>query len=165
MLVGIRLQDWCTYDRHIYHFKESPRPIKSAYVRWGIRIWKVCISKIENRGYYRMMYSESFEFSVWIMMHSESFEFSDQLVAFNSLKLRDISVSQAIIGSDNGLSPDRCQAIIWTTVGMLSVGPSGTKLKFESKYKNFHSAFEDIVCKMPAILSWAQCVTLPCMCF
>ena len=32
-----------------------------------------------------------------------------------------------IIGSDNGLSPDRCQAIIWTNAGILSIGPLGTK--------------------------------------
>ena len=31
-----------------------------------------------------------------------------------------------IIGSDNGLSPDRRQAIIWTSAGILSIGPSGT---------------------------------------
>ena len=31
-----------------------------------------------------------------------------------------------IIGSDNGLSPGRCQAIIWTNVGILLNGPLGT---------------------------------------
>ena len=31
-----------------------------------------------------------------------------------------------IIGSDNGLSPDRRQAIIWTNDGLLSIGPLGT---------------------------------------
>ena len=31
-----------------------------------------------------------------------------------------------IIGSDNGLSPGRCQAIIWTNVGLLLIGPLGT---------------------------------------
>ena len=30
-----------------------------------------------------------------------------------------------IIGSDNGLSPDRRQAIIWTNAGLLSIGPLG----------------------------------------
>ena len=30
---------------------------------------------------------------------------------------------QTIIGSDNGLSPDRRQAIIWTNAGLLSIGP------------------------------------------
>ena len=32
----------------------------------------------------------------------------------------------AIIGSDNGLSPGRRQAIIWTNAGILSIGPFGT---------------------------------------
>ena len=31
-----------------------------------------------------------------------------------------------IIGSDNGLSPERRQAINWTNVGILSIGPLGT---------------------------------------
>ena len=31
-----------------------------------------------------------------------------------------------IIGSDNGLSPDRRQAITWTNVGQLLIGPLGT---------------------------------------
>ena len=31
-----------------------------------------------------------------------------------------------IIGSDNGLSPDRRQAIIWANVGILLIGPFGT---------------------------------------
>ena len=31
-----------------------------------------------------------------------------------------------IIGSDNGLSPGRRQAIIWTNVGISSIGPLGT---------------------------------------
>ena len=30
------------------------------------------------------------------------------------------------IGSDNGLSPDRRQAIIWANAGILLIGPSGT---------------------------------------
>ena len=31
-----------------------------------------------------------------------------------------------IIGSDNGLSPDRRQAIIWTNAVLLLIGPLGT---------------------------------------
>ena len=38
-----------------------------------------------------------------------------------------ICVSElTIIGSDNGLSPDRRQAIIWTNAGILSIGPLRT---------------------------------------
>ena len=32
------------------------------------------------------------------------------------------------IGSDNGFSPGRCQAIIWTSTGILLIGASGTHL-------------------------------------
>ena len=33
-----------------------------------------------------------------------------------------------IIGSDNGLSPGRRQAIIWTNAGILLIGPLGTNI-------------------------------------
>ena len=33
-----------------------------------------------------------------------------------------------ITSSDNGLSPGRHQAIIWTNAGILTIGPSGTNL-------------------------------------
>ena len=42
-------------------------------------------------------------------------------------RVTHISVSkQTIIGSDNGLSPCRRQAIIWTNAGLLLIGPLGT---------------------------------------
>ena len=42
-------------------------------------------------------------------------------------RVTHICVSKlTIIGSDNGLSPDRRQAIIWTNAGILSIGPLGT---------------------------------------
>ena len=47
------------------------------------------------------------------------------------------SVSLVGIGSNNGLSPIRCQAIILINAGSLSIGPLGTN--FESKYETFHS--------------------------
>ena len=34
-----------------------------------------------------------------------------------------------VIGSDNGLSPVRHQAIIWTNAGILSIGPLGTNFR------------------------------------
>ena len=42
-------------------------------------------------------------------------------------RVTHISVSKLIIiGSDNGLSPSRRQAIIWTNAGTLLIGPLGT---------------------------------------
>ena len=63
--------------------------------------------------------------------------------------MTQICVSKlAIIVSDDGLSPGRRQAIIWTNAGILLTGPLG---------KNFsgifiqENAFENIVCEMVAI--------------
>ena len=48
-------------------------------------------------------------------------------LTLNSLWPSDICVSKlTIIGSDNGLSPDRRQAITWTNAGLLLIGPLGT---------------------------------------
>ena len=42
-------------------------------------------------------------------------------------RVTHICVSKlTIIGSDNGLSPNRRQAIIWTNAGILLIGPLGT---------------------------------------
>ena len=48
----------------------------------------------------------------------------------NSLRPSDAyaSVNQTIIGSDNGLLPDGCQAIIWTKTCILSFGSLGINL-------------------------------------
>ena len=49
---------------------------------------------------------------------------------FNSLSgVTHICISNlTVIGSDNGLSPGRRQAIIWTNTGILFIGPLGTNL-------------------------------------
>ena len=59
-----------------------------------------------------------------------------------------------IIGSDNGLSPGRRQAIIWTNAGILLIGPLGTN--FSESVIDIHifipeNASENIVWKMAAI--------------
>ena len=76
-----------------------------------------------------------------------------------------ICVSEIInIGSDNGLSPGRRQAIIWTNVGILLIGPLGanfieivTGIQIFSLKKN---APENVVCEMASILSRLQCVKI-----
>ena len=64
-------------------------------------------------------------------------------------------------GPDNGLSPGRCQAIIWTNVGILLIGPIGTKFNFNRNSNNFleGNAFEH-VCEMAVILFRPQCVNV-----
>ena len=67
-------------------------------------------------------------------------------------RVTHICVSElTIIGSDNGLSPGRRQAIIWNNVGILLIGPLGTNFIQEN-------AFESVVCEMRAMLSRPQCV-------
>ena len=67
-----------------------------------------------------------------------------------------------IIGSDNGLSPVRRQAIIRTNAGILLIGPRGTN--FSDILIDIYTfliqenSFENFVWKMAAILSWPQCV-------
>ena len=69
-----------------------------------------------------------------------------------------------IIASDNGLSPGRCQAIIWNNAGILSVGLLGTNfseilhLQWNSDIFFQENALESVVCEMAAMLSWPQCV-------
>ena len=45
------------------------------------------------------------------------------IIAFNSLSPNDAYNKVNIIGSDNGLSPGRRQAIIWTNAAILVIGP------------------------------------------
>ena len=68
-----------------------------------------------------------------------------------------------IIGSDNGLSPGWCQAIILTNVGILLIGALGTKFSeilIESYIFIQENEFENVVWQMLAILSRPQCVTV-----
>ena len=67
-----------------------------------------------------------------------------------------------IIGLDNGLSPGRCQAIIWTNARILLIEPLGTNFsEIFNKNSNIfiqENAFESVACEMAAILSQPQCV-------
>ena len=86
-------------------------------------------------------------------------------VYVNSLRPNDICVGNpTIIGSDNGLSPARCQAIIWTNAGIF-VGwtfESTLQWSFDQNSNIFtqESAFEGVVCVMAAILSLPQGVNM-----
>ena len=68
----------------------------------------------------------------------------------------------AIIGSDNGLSPGRRQAIIWTNAWIIVNCTLRNKRpwNFNRNWNIFNQekAFENVVWKMSAILSRAQCV-------
>ena len=69
-----------------------------------------------------------------------------------------------IIGSDNGLSPERRQAIIWTNAGILLISPLGTnfgEILIEIQTIFFEeNTFENVVCEMLFVSSRPQCVNL-----
>ena len=77
-----------------------------------------------------------------------------------------------IIGSDNGLSPHRCQAIIWTNDRLLSIGTIGTNLNeiliaiqtfsFKKMYLNMTSGKCRPSCLGLNALIWArpQCLNM-----
>ena len=67
---------------------------------------------------------------------------------------------------DNGLSPDRRQAITWTNAGILLIGPLRTNFS-DVFIKNLiifiqENAFENVVCETAAILSRLQWVNTIC---
>ena len=78
-------------------------------------------------------------------------------------RVTHIRVSELIIiGSDNGLSPGRRQAIIWNNAGLLLIEPLGANVSEISVGIQIFSfkknALEHVVCETAAILSRPQCV-------
>ena len=71
-----------------------------------------------------------------------------------------------IIGSDNGLSPARRQAIIWTNDGILLIRTFRTHFsEIISEIHTFYiqeNAFESVVCEMASDLSRPQCLNTLC---
>ena len=68
-----------------------------------------------------------------------------------------------IIGSDNGLSPGRHQAIIWTNAGTLLIEPLGTNFSeiligIQIMIFIQENALENVVCEMASIFSRPQYV-------
>ena len=73
-----------------------------------------------------------------------------------------ILMAWSIIGSDNGLSPVRRQAIIWTNDGLLSIRLQGTNtseilIEIQTFFIN-ENTFQNVVGKMAAILSRTPCL-------
>ena len=73
-------------------------------------------------------------------------------------RVTHICVSKlSIIGSDNGLSPDRRQAIIWTNAGILLIGPLGTNFS-ETVIESHISSFKKTHLKMSSAKWFPFCL-------
>ena len=70
--------------------------------------------------------------------------------------------NQTIIGWDNGVSPGRRQAIIWSNGGIIFIRTLGTNFSEMLSKKSYivihENSFQNVVCEMAAILSRSQCV-------
>ena len=80
-------------------------------------------------------------------------------------RLMHLCVSKlTIIGSDNGLSPGRRQAIIWTNAGILLIG---LQCNVNKKWYILiqENVFQNVVKKLAAILSQPQCVKIQILCW
>ena len=53
-------------------------------------------------------------------------QFNANIIFITNISFDTLRLSDAYIGSDNGLLPGRRQAIIWTSDGILLIGPLGT---------------------------------------
>ena len=82
----------------------------------------------------------------------------------NSLRPGD-AYRLTFTGSDNGLSPGRRQAIIWTNAGILLIGPLARNFSENSIDNIFihENAIESVVCEMAVILPRPQCVNSRCL--
>ena len=112
------------------------------------------------------------DFFIVIQFKNSNSVVSPILLSFKFLltqwgRVAHICISKlTIIGSDNGLSPGRRQAIIWTNAGILLIRHSGTNVSEilskihifiqENELKNVIYKYD----KMVAILSCPQCIKL-----
>ena len=76
----------------------------------------------------------------------------------NSLKPGDVNKS-TIVGSDNGLSPGRRQAIIWTNAGLLLIVPLGTNFN-EILIEILTFSFKKMRLKVPSAKQRLCCLGL-----
>ena len=116
---------------------------------------------------YRLVYCR--DRKMWCWLTSSYYQYMDPYVG-HSIKLPEVMLTHwgrvthicvnkiTIIGSDNGLSPGRRQAIIWTIAGILLIEPRGTSFNRNSIIFIHENEFESVVCEMAAILFRPQCV-------
>ena len=102
-------------------------------------------------------------YSIYNFTYHIEFCTFDLLILTHWSRVPHICVSKLIIiGSDNGLSPGRHQAIIWSNADYYYLTLRYTlQWNFNQNWYIFiqENAFENIVWKMSAILSQPQCVT------
>ena len=71
-----------------------------------------------------------------------------------------VSVLYTVIGLDNGLSPDRHKAMIWTNASIMLITPFRKRQWHLNQNTIFleENEYQNVVCKMAAILSRPECL-------
>ena len=95
---------------------------------------------------------------IWVNIGSGNGLFLTALTHWG--RVTHICVSKlTFIGSDNGLSPDRHQAIIWTNAGLLLIGPLGTNFS-EILIEILTFSFKKMHLKVSSAKRWPFCLGL-----
>ena len=103
------------------------------------------------------IYSHGF---ICVLLKSQCSHSSYPLSLTHWGRVTHICVSKlSIIGSDNGLSPDRRQAIIWTNAGILLIGPLGTNFS-EISIEILTFSFKKMRLKVSSAKRWPFCLGL-----
>ena len=96
---------------HICSSNQKQCREKDKFFTWYVCVYLLRVAEFSN--------AEILEYSVKV--------FVIWLVLTHRGRVMHICISKiTIIGSDNGLSPGRCQAIIWTNAVILFIEPLGT---------------------------------------
>ena len=107
----------------IEHVKNSPNG--KAYLKTKISV------------FFNILKTESRREANWYLKKILSAALKDMNSFLPSAAYMRRSVNWVKIGSDNGLSPGWCQAIIWTKAGIFSIGPLGLQRDFNLSKKCF----------------------------
>ena len=67
-----------------------------------------------------------------------------------------VFVNFTIIGSDNGLSPNSSQIIIWTNADILSIGPPETHVLLSTTFLLLQKWFGNVHVYFPRFLYWNE---------
>ena len=110
-------------EMHIQQVKRKPKILKIKILESSNVLFIVLDSYLSGKLHPNFKMQHIFRGG--IMFLNVSLQYIQTLTHWD--RVTHICVGNlVIIGSDNGLSPGRCQAIIWTNAGILLIGPLGT---------------------------------------
>ena len=124
---------------------------KLHWTNWQFYLWSRTKSESIGISNFASLISDNIQFSRSTLL-PKSHDLTGSFVCIQPLthwgRVIHICVGNlVIIGSDNGLSPRRRQAIIWTNVGILLIRPLGTNFS-EILIRNQTFSFKKIHLKM-----------------